>query len=73
MLAAVQAEAPFASSGIKGRVRAVIDIADLTQTTQQIEARLSKRKSESTINALFVGGLIILGSIGGQAAVGMRR
>jgi serine phosphatase RsbU (regulator of sigma subunit) len=59
-LAAVQAEAPFASSGIKGRVRAVIDIADLTQTTQQIETRLSKRKSESTINALFVGGLIIL-------------
>ena len=59
-LAAIDTQARFDSGGIKGRVRAVFDIQDLAETTREIATRLEKRKGESVINALFVGGLIIL-------------
>lgn len=59
-LTAVSTKAAFASGGIKGRVKAVLDIQGLAETTRQIGTRLKKRKGESVIEALFIGGLIIL-------------
>ncbi len=51
---------PFGDEGLSGQVDAGWSIADIAERTRRIEQRIEERKRLATINALFVGGMIVL-------------
>ncbi|MCA9557734.1 MAG: HAMP domain-containing protein, partial [Myxococcales bacterium] len=51
---------PFGDEGLSGQVDAGWSIADIAERTRRIEQRIDERKRLATINALFVGGMIVL-------------
>ena len=51
---------PFGDEGLSGRADAGWSITDIAERTGRIERRIDERKRLATINALFVGGMIVL-------------
>jgi len=56
----VRVVVPFAAEGVQGKVEVGRSIAEVAQRNAKIDERIDERKQVAIINALFVGGMIIL-------------
>ncbi len=56
----VRVEVPFEGNGAAGKVEIGRSIADIAERNRRIDDRIGERQEVAIINALFVGGMIIL-------------